>query len=113
MTQLRHLRYDAASAAEMLPAWSPDSRQIAFMLEKGGRRQIAFAPADGSGPVRLAGPDTSSQNGMGHAWSPDGRTLVITILPRSGEETHWSFDLASGETTELEAPVQTWQRVAP
>ena len=113
MTQVRQLRYDPASVAEMLPVWSPDGRQIAFILEKGGRRQIAFAPADGSGPMHLVGPDTSSANGLGHAWSPDGRTLVITILPRTGEPTHWSVDVASREATELDGPVQTWQRVAP
>ena len=106
----RYIRLDEAAGAEMLPAWSPDSSQLAFILEKGGERQIAIAPADGSAPARPIGPTTSSSNGLGQAWSPDGRTVTITIFPVTGDQTFWSVDVATGQPTELEFWGQAWQR---
>lgn len=113
MTAHRYLRLDADSFAEMLPAWSPDSSQIAFILETAGQRQIAIARPDGSTPARPVGPQTPGANGLAQAWSPDGRTLTISILPTVGAATFWSVDVASGETTELEVRGQAWQRLGP
>jgi len=107
----RYLRLADAASAEMLPAWSPDGSQLAFILENAGERQIAVAPADGSAPARLVGPSTSAASGMGHAWSPDGRTLTITISPAVGEPAFWSVDVASGAATQIENPGQVWQRL--
>lgn len=45
LTDLRWLRLDPMSDGELYPAWSPDGSQFAFILEKGGRRRIAIAPA--------------------------------------------------------------------
>lgn len=113
MTDQRYLRLDESSFAEMLPAWSPDSTQISFILETAGRRQIAIAPADGSAPARPVGPQTHGENGMTHMWSPDGRTVTISVLPSVDEPTFWSVDVATGQATELENPSQAWQRLAP
>ena len=112
-TDHRYLRLDEQADAEMLPAWSPDSSQLAFILEKAGKRQIAIAPADGSAAARLVGPSTSAADGMGQAWSPDGRTLTITIFAATGEPTFWSVDVATGQTTALDHANQAWQRLAP
>ncbi len=111
----RRLRFVADSTDEMLPVWSPDSERISFILERDGQRQIAIADPDATGATPV-GPTTSASNGLGHAWSPDGRTLVISVLPRSGEQTFWSVDVESGATTQLDGPaveIPAWQRLAP
>jgi Tol biopolymer transport system component len=111
LTGHRYIRLDEGAGAEMLPAWSPDGSQLAYIVDKGGKRQIAIAPADGSAPPRLVGPTTPSANGLAQGWSPDGRTVTITIFPTTGEETFWSVDVATGETTELDVRGQAWQRL--
>jgi Tol biopolymer transport system component len=116
VTDVRPLKFDPDSSQEMLPVWSPANAQIAFVLEKGGLRQVAVAPADGSGPARPLGPPTSSGSGLGYTWSPDGKTIVLTLLPQYGDQTFWSVDVASGAETELQSPtveIPAWQRLAP
>lgn len=113
MTELRRLRFDPGSRDEMLPSWSPDSTQFAFIHEKDGVLQIAIGRPDGTG-FRLVGPTTVDRTGLGYAWSPDGRTLLIAS--RTDKVPLWSIDVASGEATALDAPtdrIPTWQRVAP
>jgi Tol biopolymer transport system component len=113
LTALRRLHFDPASFDEMLPSWSPDSSQFAFILEKSGVYQIAIGRPDGSG-LRPVGPRIYDRNGFGYTWSPDGKTLLIRA--RMGAVSLWSVDVASGDATELQAPtdtIPTWQRVAP
>ncbi|HEX6867870.1 MAG TPA: hypothetical protein VF119_03645 [Candidatus Limnocylindrales bacterium] len=111
------LHLDPASTGEMLPVWSPDASRIAFILERDGQRQIALAePFDGA-TVTPIGPSTpASTSGFGYAWSPDGETMLITLIPTGEPQTFWSVDLASGVTTPIEQPmveIPTWQRLAP
>ena len=113
LIELRRLKFDPGSRDEMLPVWSPDSTQFAFILEKDGVLQVAIGRPDGTG-LRLVGPTTGYRNGLGYAWSPDGRSLLIAS--RTDKVPLWSVDVASGEATALEAPtdrIPTWQRVAP
>lgn len=107
----RRLKFDPDSGEEMLPTWSPDSTQLAFILEKSGIYQIAIGRSDGTG-LRLVGPRIYDRNGFGYAWSPDGKTLLIRA--RNGAVSLWSVDVASGDATELDAPtdtIPTWQRL--
>ena len=107
------LKFDPDSGDEMLPTWSPDSTQLAFILEKGGIYQIAMARPDGTG-LRPVGPRIHDRNGFGYAWSPDGQTLLIRARS-NGAVSLWSVDVASGDATELDAPtdtIPTWQRLA-
>ena len=111
------MRFVPGSSREVLPAWAPDGRHIAFNLDHDGQRQIAITePVDGA-PVRLIGPTIPQDvGGLGHAWSPDGRTLLIAVWPRAGEPVSWSVDVETGATTALEGPVidlPAWQRLAP
>jgi dipeptidyl aminopeptidase/acylaminoacyl peptidase len=50
-------------------------------------------------------------------WSPDGRSLVITgdvLQEDSGTQIKSSLvDVDAGEQTEVQTPVESWQRLAP
>jgi len=113
LTAVRPLKFDPASFDEMLPAWSPDSTQFAFILMKNNEYHMALGRPDGTG-LRMVGPKTFDRNGLGYAWAPDGRTLLISSRP--GTTSMWSVDVASGEATAIEAPATTtipaWQRRA-
>jgi Tol biopolymer transport system component len=116
VTELHQLKMDPDSTDEHVPAWSPDSRQFAFLLEKDFKRHVAIAKADGSG-MRLVGPETFATNILGYTWSPDGTTLLITEFPeseaqREAKRRAWSVDVASGEQREVQTFVRTWQRLA-
>lgn len=113
LTSLRRLRFDPESNDEMLPSWSPDSTQFAFILARSGSYQIAIGRPDGS-DLRLVGPTTVDRNGLGYAWSPDGRSLLISS--RTGEVSLWSVDVTSGQATGVGSQtdrIPTWQRLAP
>jgi Tol biopolymer transport system component len=117
LTDLRRLKLDPESTGEHLPVWSPDSTQVAFLLEKYSKRQVGIFKADGS-DYRVVGPETWSSNILSYGWSPDGRTLLITEFPeselvREANRRTWSVDLATGRQTEVAIPVATWQRLAP
>ena len=112
LTAVRPLKFDPEAFDEMLPAWSPDSTQFAFIQMKDNVYQMALGRPDGTG-LRLVGPRTVDRNGLGYAWAPDGRTLLIAS--RQGKTSMWSVDVASGEATGLEGPltrIPAWQRLA-
>lgn len=112
----RKLALVPGSVEEIIPAWSPDGSRIAFLFEKDGMRQLAIGPADLGAAASPVGPTRSAEaGGFGHAWSPDGRTLLVTFFANKGPQLFWSVDAASGETTEIARPtgdLPTWQRVA-
>jgi Tol biopolymer transport system component len=113
LTALRRVRFDPDAFDEMLPVWSPDSTRFAFIIEKEGVLQIGIGRPDGSG-LRRVGPTTVDRNGFGYAWSPDGRSLLISR--RQGTVSLWSVDVATGEATLVEGvtdKVPAWQRLAP
>jgi hypothetical protein len=58
----------AAAAPGTSPAWSPDSRRIAF---RAADQSLAVIDVDGSDPVRIAG------GGTAMAWSPDGSRVAF------------------------------------
>jgi Tol biopolymer transport system component len=119
------LHLDPDSRAEMLPVWSPDGTRMSFVLDKDGRRRIALVAGDGSGPVQVVGPDVATDaDGVGHAWSPDGRELYVTFLhsaPRpevdGADQSHWIIDVATGEFERVEGgtfvEIPDRQRLAP
>jgi hypothetical protein len=66
-------------AREFMPAWSPDSRWVAFVTwdETGGA--LWKARADGrEAPVRLT---TAPAWWADPAWTPDGRTIIANTAP--------------------------------
>jgi hypothetical protein len=59
----------------------------------------------------MVGPRVVDRNGLGYAWAPDGRTLLI-----SDQTKLWSVDAASGAATEVQGPtvkIPAYQRLAP
>jgi TolB protein len=75
---LRQLTDDPGD--DMLPAWSPDGRTIAFVSTRDGNPEIYFMQSDGRNPYRL----TENQFGDWRpAWLSDNERLVFTS-DRSG-----------------------------
>jgi TolB protein len=125
LTALRPLPLDPGLSESGFARWSPDGSQLAVVLTKLGREQVAVVHPDGSG-YRVVWPDVPdflNAGIVGFSWSPDGRSLVITKVDieedpetmeivRSTERT-WMLDVATSQQTEVHWPVQTWQRLAP
>ncbi|MCW5981381.1 MAG: S9 family peptidase [Bryobacteraceae bacterium] len=57
------------------PRWSPDSRRIAFISDRGGSSQIWIMDADGANPSQVTNLATEAD---GVLFSPDGRNLLFT-----------------------------------
>lgn len=76
---------------QLMPAWSPDGKWIAFVTwEDGDRGHVWKISADGGKPIRL----TKEGGEYFHpAWSPDGKTLVVTV--GSGETTRGNIITAN------------------
>lgn len=74
---------DKSSSA---PAWSPDSRSIAFLSDRGGKQQVYLIDPRGGEARLLVG---SKQGVSQFAWSPDGRRIAYTennAVDRTREE---------------------------
>jgi hypothetical protein len=68
-------RLTDSAGDDLLPAWSPDGRRIAFVSLRDGNPEIYVMLADGSQPTRL----TFAPGGDWRpAWLPDSRHLVFT-----------------------------------
>jgi len=58
------------------PAWSPDGRQLAFVVSHAGAPEI-YVRSGGAKPARLVDPSLTP---VRPAWSPDGRQIAFLIL---------------------------------
>ena len=59
---------------ENLPRWSPDSRQLAFLSNRGEQQQIYLIRMDGGEAIAL----TSGKRGVrSFDWSPDGKKIAF------------------------------------
>jgi Tol biopolymer transport system component/DNA-binding winged helix-turn-helix (wHTH) protein len=88
---------------DMMPAWSPDGRQIAFIRENTQRCSVMLIPATG-GSAREVG---ECLGGTNHrlGWYPDGKMLIAAQAPsnftslsraRVVEKALYRMSLASG-----------------
>jgi Tol biopolymer transport system component/DNA-binding winged helix-turn-helix (wHTH) protein len=76
----QRLRLTSAPIQALLPRWSPDGKQIAFMgAREGAPSRIYVVSFDGGTPKRVT--NGESGNGCGGdadgSWSPDGASLVF------------------------------------
>ncbi len=61
------------------PKWSPDSRRIAFLADRGSGRQVYIISTEGGEAV----PITAVEAGvLAFEWSPDGLTMAILMRDR-------------------------------
>ncbi len=71
------------------PYWSPDGRRVAYTTVRGALRSVFVRNADGSGGAdSVYGDENDHSSG---AWSPDGRTLVVSTSLAAGL---WAIPLA-------------------
>jgi dipeptidyl aminopeptidase/acylaminoacyl peptidase len=59
------------------PRWSPDSKSIAFVSDRGGSSQIWLMNPDGTGAKQITNLSTEAD---GVIFAPDGKNLVFTSL---------------------------------
>jgi Tol biopolymer transport system component/DNA-binding winged helix-turn-helix (wHTH) protein len=73
------LQLTAPPVSALLPRWSPDGSQIAFVDERAGLRwKIFLMPAQGGTPREML---AENQYQMDPNWSPDGKQLVFGRVP--------------------------------
>ena len=70
----------SGKAIGVLPVWSPDGREIAFVCGDSGQSDICVMGMDGSGPVNLTN-DAADDDSPD--WSPDG-THIAFVTKRDG-----------------------------
>ena len=73
----QRLALTQSSLHAALPRWSPDSKQIVFMGQTPGANWRAYLIDSDGGPVRDLVP--SAQAGFDPGWSPDGKSVVLTL----------------------------------
>ena len=62
------------------PVWSPDGKQLAFMIMSDKQWQLGLVNADGSGFRLVKNPDINSDGLGGLEWSPDGKWILCHDL---------------------------------
>lgn len=90
---------DEYSSFESSVAWSPDSRQVAFVAFAKGRNQLIIANADKGKIARqidIPGVPAISNP----TWSPDGKTIVVTGLV-DGQSDLYAYEMNSGRVRQL------------
>lgn len=85
-----------AKKSSTSPAWSPDSRLVAFVTDRDEKGQVYIIDPHGGEARKL----TSSEESVGgFAWAPDGKSIAYTTTdPRSDdyksrEKTYGDFDV--------------------
>jgi len=94
-----------------LGQWSPDGERIAFVGNFCDESQdyVGVVKADGSGLVKLT--DIVDALQVGHAWSPDSRTLAISAPDEAGVPQIYLADVESGGRVKLtDGP---WPKMRP
>jgi Tol biopolymer transport system component/DNA-binding winged helix-turn-helix (wHTH) protein len=82
----------AGHAGDLMPAFSPDGRSVAFVrVVSGGVTSLCVVPSDG-GAVRTLTQDAADV--LGADWTPDGRSLIFSS-DRAGAISLWRIDAQS------------------
>jgi hypothetical protein len=91
--------FDAISFINASGAWSPDSRQFAFVAQAEGNHEIALLDVNTARVERrVKVPGVGSVSHI--AWSPDGRTLAFSGMS-GGISDLYLLDLAAGTVRQL------------
>jgi serine/threonine-protein kinase len=83
-TSLRRLTFEPS----IFPLWSADGQRVMFQGVRDGNPAVLSQPADGSGVAEvLAATSFSEMATMPDSWSPDGKTLLVSITRSSSITT--------------------------
>jgi TolB protein len=82
----------------MSPAWSPDSRRIAYVSFEDNRSSIFVQTLRTGNRVRVS--NRPGVNGA-PAFSPDGRKLVVTLSDADGNLDIYTLDIATREARRI------------
>jgi Tol biopolymer transport system component/tRNA A-37 threonylcarbamoyl transferase component Bud32 len=86
------------------PVWSPNGKQLFFISDRGGSRDIWWIPVDGRGkPTANARPLTAGVGVGSIILSKDGTKLIYTKMVECANI--WSIPLISGRTLSLDDAV--------
>jgi dipeptidyl aminopeptidase/acylaminoacyl peptidase len=84
------------------PHWSPDSRQIAFVSDREGKRQLYVIPPTGGEAALLTHLETGVAS---FEWSPDGKQIAFvaadpeTKADKQRKERYGEFEVVAGDYT--------------
>jgi gamma-glutamyltranspeptidase len=123
---LRATRVGRVRGYEAYPSWAPDSTRIAFYAVREGIGSVwvtAVEPARPEGseepqprPKPAAPPQLVSRKGGAPAWSPDGKTLLVSGLPDPQPVYNGNplrSDAEAPPLFALNAAFQLWRVAAP
>ena len=98
---------DQYSSYESSVAWSPDSREVAFVAFAKGRNRLIIANTHGKIRDQIDLPGLSGFSNP--AWSPDGNTIVVTGI-KEGQSDLYAYELHTKKiralTNDLNADLQ-------
>jgi Tol biopolymer transport system component len=100
-------RLTDAPGLDMMPAWSPDGKRLAFVSSRDGNWEIYVMNADGSAQTRLT---TDPHADAFPAWSPDGTRIAYTadyVENGSGTIAVMNAD-GSGQTRLVSGAAPSW-----
>jgi dipeptidyl aminopeptidase/acylaminoacyl peptidase len=86
--------------------WSPDSKHITFISDRGSSSQVWIMDADGNNPKQITNIATEADNVL---FSPDGKSLVFTsdVFPDCPDETCNSRRLDTEKNDKVKARIYT------
>ncbi len=103
------IEFSSASDDEDGITWSPDGSRVSIHVRTGADDQVEIRSVDGSSPLVLTERVRNPESWLGHAWAPDGMTLLMW----TGGGRSWTVDSTTGEATPLPwtgAPLD-WQPI--
>ena len=86
------------------PRWSPDSKSIAFVSDRGGSSQIWLMNPDGSGAKQVTNLSTEAD---GVLFSPDGKNLLFTseVFPECTDDACNKQKLEAEKSSKVNARI--------
>ena len=86
------------------PRWSPDSKSIAFVSDRGGSSQIWLMNPDGSGAKQVTNLSTEAD---GVIYSPDGKNLLFTseVFPECTDDACNKQKLDAEKSSKVQARI--------
>lgn len=91
--------FDALNFINSSGAWSPDSKQFAFIVDENGKNDVAVLNvANGNIERKISLPGVGAVNAV--SWSPDGNSMVLSGLA-GGISDLYLLDLHTNHVTQL------------